>query len=262
MTLAYTVALLNTVLGTVYTCYGLITIVDMKRGWKTNGFSHFGAAWVAMAFTCGPHHLDHGLHGFLSGRAGGWLDLLTIAVGFPAGVLWFLLRVEAMFGGRGDRHVTGTPVWLELLPAVFAGYSAAVVAAAIHLSSTSSVFVPRITPNLCLVALYSAVGVVLLRNQIRNHRVTGGWSASGLSLSMVMYTCAVMHGVFAVYANSGVYDLDWHGLVIDILAVPAACYFLWVTVSLTQGWMHDWNDAPDVARHEGGSSDVDDLALV
>ena len=116
--MAYAVAVLNTVLGTVYTCYGLITIVDMKRGWRTNGFSHFGAAWLAMAFTCGPHHLDHGLHIFLSGRGGGWLDLVTIAVGFPAGVIWFLLRVEAMFGGRGDRHITGTPVWLEAMPVV------------------------------------------------------------------------------------------------------------------------------------------------
>ena len=60
-----------------------------------------------MAFTCGPHHLDHGLHVLISGRAGGWLDLLTIAVGFPAGVMWFLLRVEAMMGGRGDRTIRG-----------------------------------------------------------------------------------------------------------------------------------------------------------
>ena len=253
--MAVSVALLNIVLGTVYTCYGLMTIVDMKRGWRTHGFSHFGAAWIAMAFTCGPHHLDHGLHGLVSGRMGGWLDLVTIAVGFPAGVIWFLLRVEAMWGGRGDRHITGTPVWLESLPTFMAGYSAAVVAAGIWIASTTSVVSWRIAPNLCLVVLYSAIAYVLLRNQLRNHAVTGGWSASGVSLSMVMYTCAVMHGVFALYANSGRYDLDWHGQVIDTLAVPAAAYFLWVTYSLTQGWLHDWNDAPDVARHTDGRED-------
>ena len=35
---AFGVALSNTLLGTVYTCYGLMTIVDMKRGWRDNGF--------------------------------------------------------------------------------------------------------------------------------------------------------------------------------------------------------------------------------
>lgn len=243
------VALTNTILGTVYTCYGLMTIVDMKRGWRTHGFSHFGVAWIAMAFTCGPHHLDHGLHGFVSGRAGGWLDLVTILVGFPAGITWFLLRVEALWGGRGDRFVGGTPLWLESLPTLFAGYSAAVITAALWLNDGTESFTTRIIPNLCLVVLYSAIGAVLLRNQVRNRPETGGWSVSGLSLSMVMYTCAVMHAVFALYANSGVYDLDWHGLWIDTLAVPAAAYFLWVTYSLTNGSLRDWNKAPDVARH-------------
>ena len=122
---SFAVAVLNTALGTVYTCYGLMTIVDMKRGWRMNGFSHFGAAWIAMAFTCGPHHLDHGLHGFISGRNGGWLDLVTILVGFTPGVVWFLLRVEAMFGGRGDRFLSGTPLWLEMIPTALAMYTAA-----------------------------------------------------------------------------------------------------------------------------------------
>ncbi len=257
--MSFAVALLNTVLGTIYTCYGLMTIVDMKRGWRTHGFSHFGAAWIAMAFTCGPHHLDHGLHGFISGRSGGWLDLVAIVVGFPAGVTWFLLRVEAMWGGRGDRFLPGTPRWLEPLPTFFAGYTAAVIAAAISIGSVTSIFIPRIVPNLCLVVLYSAIGLVLLLNQLRNHRATGGWSLSGISLAMVMYTCAVMHGVFALYANTGRYQLDWHGLVIDTLAVPAACYFLWVTYALTQGRIHDWNDPPDVARHVPDPDDEPDV---
>jgi hypothetical protein len=251
------VALANTVLGTVYTCYGLMTIVDMKRGWRTHGFSHFGAAWIAMAFTCGPHHLDHGLHVFLSGRAGGWLDLVTILVGFPAGVIWFLLRVEALWGGRGDRFISGTPMWLESMPMLFAGYSAAVIAAGFWLNNANDSFNTRIVPNLFLVVLYSAIAVVLVRNQMRNRPEVGGWSVSGVTLSMVMYTCAVMHGVFALYANSGAYDLDWHGLWIDTFAVPAAAYFLWVTYSLTAGRLRDWNKAPGVVRHPARDVEVE-----
>ena len=231
----------NLVLGTVYTCYGFMTLVDLKRGWRTRGFSHFGTAWLAMAFTCGPHHLDHGLHVLVSGRAGGLLDLATILVGFPVGVLWFLLRVEAMLGGRGERTIAGSPSWLSALPWIGAAYVAVVVTAAQRVLVGADGFLPRTAPNLLLVVLYAAIGAVLLHTQVRNHQVTGRWSVSGLSLGLVMNTCAVMHGVFVAYATDGRYDLDWHGFVIDVFGVPAAAYFLWVTYALTRGWLRDWN---------------------
>src|ERR1043165_10288562 len=100
------VALTNLILGLAYTSYGVMTAVELKRGWKTLGFSHFGAAWIAMAFTCGPHHLVHGVHILFEGRVGGPLDLLAVAVGFPAGVVFLGLRLEAFFGGRGDRFIS------------------------------------------------------------------------------------------------------------------------------------------------------------
>lgn len=243
--------LANVVLGTVYTSYGLMTIVDLKRGWKHQGFSHFGAAWMTMAFTCGPHHLDHGLHILLSGRAGGPLDLATLLVGFPVGVAWFLLRVEAMFGGRGDRTITGTPAWLEALPTFGAGYLAVVAAAVVATSAGISGLVPRTLPSIGLVLLYTGIGYLLLRTQFRNHNVTGQWSVSGLSLGLVMVSCAVMHGVFVVYASAGRYDLDIHGLVIDWAGVPAAAYFLWVTWALYQGWLRDWNVGPSPRETAG-----------
>jgi hypothetical protein len=242
MGVAGLVGVTNLVLGTVYTCYGLMTIVDLKRGWRTRGFSHFGTAWLAMAFTCGPHHLDHGLHVLLSGRAGGPLDLVTILVGFPVGVLWFLLRVEAMMGGRGERAIDGTPRWLVALPVIGASYVAIVLTVGQSVLAGAGPFLPRTAPNVLLVVLYAAIGAVLLHTQVRNHQVTGRWSVSGLSLGLVMNTCAVMHGVFVVYATDGRYDLDWHGLAIDIVAVPAAAYFLWVTYALTRGWLRDWNE--------------------
>jgi Mn2+/Fe2+ NRAMP family transporter len=238
------VALTNLVLGTVYTSYGLMTIVDLKRGWRQHGFSHFGVAWLFMAFTCGPHHLDHGYHVLAAGRAGGALDLATILIGFPAGVVWFLLRVEAMLGGRGDRTVAGTPLWLKVLPTASFMYLAGVATGIVAVVGEGATFQARTWPNIALVVLYAAIGVVLLRTQNRNYEVTERWSMSGLTLSIVMITCAVMHAVYVGYAHDGRYDLDIHGLTIDTIGVPAAAYFLWVTYALYRGWLRDWDRSP------------------
>lgn len=239
------VGTLNLVLGTVYFSYGLMTIVDLRRGWHTNGFSHFGFAWLAMAFTCGPHHLDHGAHVLLTDRAGGSLDLIAIAVGAPAGVIWFMLRAEAMLGGRGDRFVRGTPLWIDVLPAAGLAYAALLVAAALQTMGGDVAWEPLIVPNLLLVGLYAAIGAQLARTQISNRPHTGGWSLSGTALAIVMFTCALMHGVYALYGTTGRYDLDRHGLVIAVLAVPAAAYFLWVVAALHRGRLRDWNDPGD-----------------
>ena len=234
--------LLNLVLGTVYTCYGLMTIVDLRRGWATRGPSHFGLAWLAMAFTCGPHHLDHAAHLLLAGRPGTGLELLTVVVGLPAGVCWFLLRVEALYGGRGDRPIRGTPWWIGLAPLVGVVYGALVLVSLTTIARGHDLR-PEILPNVLLVGLYGAIGLVLATTQLRDHVITGGWSLSGVSLSAVMLTCAAMHGVYAGHAQRGTFGVDIHGFTIDTLSVPAAVYFLWVVLSLHRGHLRDWNDA-------------------
>ena len=233
--------LLNLVLGTVYTCYGLMTIVDLRRGWATRGPSHFGFAWLAMAFTCGPHHLDHAAHLLIAGRPGTSLELLAVVIGLPAGVCWFLLRVEALNGGRGDRPIAGTPWWLAGAPVVGVVYGGMLLVSLGTIARGDS-FRAEILPNLLLVGLYGAIGVVLATTQLRNHAITGGWSLSGVSLSAVMLTCAAMHGVYAGHAQRGTFAVDIHGLTIDTLSVPAAVYFLWVVLSLHRGHLRDWND--------------------
>ena len=240
MTLA--VGLLNLVLGSVYTSYGLMTIVDLRRGWATRGPSHFGFAWLAMAFTCGPHHLDHAAHVLLAGRPGGGLDVIAVAVGLPAGVAWFVLRVEAMFGGNGDRFFEGTPRWLLVAPVAGAIYTATLFTT-LGTITRGGTLEPRVLPNIALLALYGAIAFVLTTTQLRNHQVTGGWSLSGVSLAAVMLTCGYMHTVHAAYAQTGRYDVDLHGLTIDILAIPAAGYFLWVVTALHRGTLRDWNAA-------------------
>ena len=240
MTLALAAASL--LLGLVYTSYGIITVIDMKRQWRTLGFSHFGAAWITMAFTCGPHHFEHGIHLAFAGRTAGWLELLTVVAGLPAGAIWFLLRVEALVGGRGDRFISATPTWVRALPTVAAGYLAAVVVLAASLLLGGVSFRPTMVPNVILIGLYMMIGWYVTTAQLQARQPRGGWSVSGLALAFVFPTCAVMHAAWVLYAALGTYEVDVHGLVIDWLSVPASFYFLWVVRSLQLGTGTDWNE--------------------
>lgn len=236
-------AVLSIILGVVYTSYGLMTVVDLAKGWRHFGFSHFGLAWVAMAFTCGPHHLEHGLHLFWDQRAGGHLELAAVIVGFPAGVVWFLLRCEAMLGGRGDRIVRGDAPFVLALPRLSALYAVGFVGAAGLVLTDAQQFPPMVAANLLLVVLYGMIGWYLLRTQLATHQATGHWSLSGVALTLVFPTCAAMHAAWAVHQVAGRYEADVHTVVIDWLAVPAAAYFLWVVRGLHAGTVRDWNEA-------------------
>lgn len=231
----------NLVLGSAYTGYGILTAIELKRGWRTMGFSHFGAAWIAMAFTCGPHHLAHGLHVGFEGRQAGALDLAAVLVGLPVGVTWLALRVEAFRGGRGDRFLSGSPAWLLATPTLAGVYATALVAAGLRIAGSPLGFPSTILPNIFLFGLYMTIGYFLLRTQLRNRGPLGGWSVSGCSLMVVFPTCALMHAVWILYAATGLYAFDIHGFTIDWLGVPAAAYFLWVVHGLYRESLRDWN---------------------
>ncbi|MGQ0432475.1 MAG: hypothetical protein ACT452_08730 [Microthrixaceae bacterium] len=245
-------AVLSIVLGSVYTSYGLLTIADLARGWRRFGFSHFGLAWVAMAFTCGPHHLEHGLHLLSGDRTPGGLELVAVVAGFPAGVIWFLLRVEATAGGRGDRIVSGDAWFVRALPYGTALYGVAFAISASVVLTTAVQFPPMVAANVLLVGLYGMIGWYLLRSQLANQRAIGHWSVSGLALTIVFPTCALMHGAWTVYQIAGRYEADVHSVVIDWLAVPAAAYFLWVVRGLHAGTVRDWNEATTGVVADGG----------
>lgn len=245
MTVAVAVA--NIVLGIVYCQYGTMTLIDMRRHWDRMGFSHFGAAWIAMAFTCGPHHLVHGLHLLTAGGRAGALDLVVVLIGFPAGMTWFLLRVEAFFGGAGDRFLKGNPKLVLALPTLSGVYIGALVTIVIGAGKLGGAHLAAVAPNLMLVVVYSTIGYYLVRTQLANRRPLGGWSVSGLCLSVIFPTCAVMHAVYAYYTLSGRYGPAAHTTVIDCVAVPAGIYFLSVVRALSRGTFRDWNRMPVVA---------------
>ena len=248
------VAVLNIVLGVAYCGYGVMTALELRRDYHSFGFSHFGLAWLCMAFTCGPHHLAHGVHLAFEGGQGGVLDLVAVAVGLPVGVTWLALRVEAFAGGRGDRFVARTPPWLGLMPALATGYLLVmVVAAAFALRNGFDASIRGdgfLVVNGLLVVIYMAIGWFVLRTQLANRPSLGGWSVSGLCLAAIFPTCAVMHAVFGIYTATGTYHHDLHSMLIDVLSVPAGLYFLWVVRSLYRNALEDWNAGPSEVAPE------------
>ena len=238
-------ATLNIVLGTAYCGYGMMTAVEMKRDYKSFGFSHFGAAWIFMAFTCGPHHLFHGVHLAFEGRTSGAVDVVAVIVGLPAGVLWLYLRVEAFAGGRGDRFIMGTPSWIRLARPLSLLYAAFLAVAAASLTAGGITVSTNVIANASLVVIYFAIGWFVLRTQLANRPTMGGWSVSGLCLSVIFPTCALMHGVSMLYFMNGTYEHDVHGWAIDWLSIPAGLYFLWVVRGLYRDTLHDWNEGPE-----------------
>src|SRR4029079_7575096 len=83
----------------------------------------------------------------------------------------------------------------------------------------------------------------LWRTQTRRHREIGGWSVSGLSLTLVFPSCALTH---AAYSLAGANDI--HTLAIDAIAVPAAIIFLYVVRGLYLEHAPDWNQHPLIGR--------------
>jgi hypothetical protein len=238
-------ALVNLAVGLGYVGIGTLALIDLVKGWRRWGYSHFGGGFVGIAFTCGPHHLAHALHTGLEGRSAGPLDAISVMVGLPAAATFVLLRLEAFRGGRGDRLITGTPPWLSALPTAAGVYVTAMVAAGLGVARDSDLALSSVpVANLALMAVYVTIGYFLLRTQIRNRALLGGWSVSGLSMMGVFTTCSVMHAAFTLYSVTGRYHFDPHGFWIDWIGVPFGLYFLWCVRALYRGSLVDWNRAP------------------
>lgn len=266
-TLTLATITLNVLMGAVYIAYGTITLIDVRRNTAARGVSHLGYAFAFIMYTCGPHHLDHAYHLAIGATPAVALDLVTVGLGLPVGLTWFLLRVEALRGGPGDRVVRSegaVEVYRWVWAAAFVLIGASILAAPRTTTGVADLVLrSNVLPNLLLVVLYLAVGVVLLRTQLMRHAVDGTWSMSGLALTAVFPSCAGMHAMLVASVASGAYAADAHLLAIDTLSVPATLYFLVVIWLLSAGRLPDWAEAAgDVARPAGAEEVALDELLV
>jgi hypothetical protein len=250
----------NLMIGLAYTGLGLLSAWESFSLHRYRGWSRFGIGFSLMAASCGPHHLIHGWHALREGSAS-WPMLAVTLIGLPAGLAFVGLRLETALGGRGDRQFGSSRYWAVSLAAVFtvavgllAGWTLArpVPANVPQIMCTAFGLAVRaqipgagfdiasviVAANLFVVITYGMVGWYLADYQVRRHNAEGAWSLSGVSLSAVFFSCALMHLIYAT--------TELHGatLPFDLLGVPASIYFLWIVRRVHSDSVVDWNRRP------------------
>lgn len=211
---------------------GVITLIDLFRYREDlkSAAGQFGLALAAMAFTCGPHHLIVAYHIVAEGARGGMLELITVGVGAPFACVWLWLRLEAFFGGRGDRIVNGgsTPGtrWVAFVAQMWPAYLVGLGMYWARVWTHGGVWHPMVAANIVIAALYVWIGNLLATRQRARFLLIHTRSLSGLTLAWIFYTCALMHLALGYYVWQGSAYTDWHLHLIDYLSIPFALWFL------------------------------------
>jgi hypothetical protein len=234
--------LLALLTGLAYTALALVTASELVRH-RERGFSHFGLAFFVMACTCGPHHLVHAVRHLAGGEPAHGPHVVALALGVLPAAVFIGLRIEAALGGRGDRLIARTPLWLHALPLLMAATAGATLWAGIEHASRMGVDLRALVPNVLLFGSYSLVGFFTARTQVARRPLLGGWSLSGIAMSGVFFTCAGSHIVSGLVTEANVWSV-----VFDNVGVPASLYFLWAVHRLHSGSLRDWNRRPLVGR--------------
>lgn len=250
----------NLLIGLAYTGLGLLSAWETLSLHRYRGWSRFGIGFSLMAASCGPHHLVHGWHA-LEGGGFSWPMLAVTLIGLPAGFIFVGLRFETALGGRGDRELGSSRYWAVSLVAAFAvavgglagwtlghpasAFSSQAMCTALGLGAgtrlpaggfdAAALIVPA---NLFVVVTYGMVGWYLADYQARRSVAEGAWSLSGVALSAVFFTCALMHLIYATTERHSA------TLPFDLLGVPASVYFLWIVKRVHNDSVVDWNRRP------------------
>jgi hypothetical protein len=258
--IALIIGLSNLGIGVAYAGLGLLAAWETASLHRYRGWSRFGLGFSLMAASCGPHHLVHGWH-LLQGGIVSWPMLAATVIGLPAGLTFVGLRLERMWGGQGDRVVAASADRVAMVAGGFAlttgvlavGVLAQPGAEALwQVVCTSSGLATRASPsgsavdftspsfmaNIFVTATYGMVGWYLADFQVRRYLTTSAWSLSGVSLTGVFFTCALMHLVDATTHDDGTM------LFFDLLGIPASIYFLWVVKLVHNDSVTDWNRRP------------------
>jgi hypothetical protein len=247
----------NLAIGVAYAGLGLLAAWETASLHRYRGWSRFGLGFSLMAASCGPHHLVHGWH-MLQGSTVSWPMFAATLIGLPAGLIFVLLRLETMWGGQGERVVTASA---DRMAALAGAYTLAtgVLAAGVFVQPgadalwqvvcTSTGLVARadstvdftsvaFITNIFVTVTYGMVGWYLGDCQVRRYVTNGVWSLSGVSLTGVFFTCALMHLIDATTHGNGIM------LFFDVLGIPASIYFLWVVKLVHNDSVMDWNRRP------------------
>ncbi len=246
----------NLLIGLAYTGLGLLSAWETYSLRRYRGWSRFGIGFSLMAASCGPHHLIHGWCALEGGELSA-PGLAVTLVGLPAGLIFVGLRLETALGGRGDRPFGSSRYWAVTLVAAFAlivgwltGWT---LGHPVRSQLICTVLGLRVRPgvpgafdvtsltvaaNLFVVFTYGMVGWYLADCQVRRHAAEGAWSLSGVSLSAVFFTCALMHLVYSTAERHAA------ALPFDLLGIPASIYFLWIVRRVHSDSVVDWNRRP------------------
>ena len=251
------IGLANIVIGVAYAGLGSLSAWVAISLHRYRGWSRFGIGFSLMAASCGPHHLVHGWH-VLQGEGVSSPMLVATLIGLPAGLVFLCLRFETMRGGQGDRGFAASPHRAVLMVGAFtivAGWLAAWAfeqpeanfpfqvlctstgLAARATASGTGIDYASVTflANMFVTVTYSMVGWCLADHQVRRRLMNGVWSLSGVALTGVFFTCALMHFIDARTHGNGLM------LVFDLIGIPASIYFLWVVKQVHNDSMMDWN---------------------
>jgi hypothetical protein len=234
--------LLSLATGIAYTALGVIAAIELLLHRRDRGFSHFGLSFAIMAFTCGPHHLVHAYRHLVNGEPAHGPMLAALALGAIPAVIFITLRLEAAFGGRGDRLLSNSPI-VPAIPALMTALAGAICWEAVRHARSMDVDLRSLIPNLILFVNYSLVGYFTARTQLARRPLLDGWSLSGTAMAGVFTTCALSHLVAGLVTGS-----NPAGVMFDNLGVPTSIYFMWAVYRLNKDSERDWNRRPLVGR--------------
>jgi hypothetical protein len=243
----------NLLIGLAYTGLGGLSAWETFSLHRYRGWSRFGIGFSLMAASCGPHHLVHGWHVLQQGGSS-WPMLAVTVLGLPAGLTFVGLRFETALGGRGDRRISSSRHGALSLATGFAvavGWLTAwtlarptpaipqILCTVFGLAVAPEILTPvTLLANLFVVVTYGLVGWYLADCQVRRQVAEGAWSLSGVSLSGVFFSCALMHLIYATAERHSA------TLPFDLLGIPASVYFLWIVKRVHNDSVVDWNRRP------------------
>ncbi|MDP9218914.1 MAG: hypothetical protein M3P23_00035 [Actinomycetota bacterium] len=204
--------------GVVYLLLGIGALIASLGCGGADRRRRFGFALAAVVLAGGVQASMRGV--VLLGAPGRHSVPLIVAslLALLPATVFCLLRYEAYRGGAGDRIIHGHPHWVPLLPVALAFVAGAVLV---------MIWVDRGPPTVLgvpaalMAAMLLVVGWYLMRAQQVRHSIAGGWSLSGLAVTLLFPTWALVEvsQAFAGAVGAALAVVDW-------LALPAALWFL------------------------------------